>query len=76
MSGTDEPYENLANAIILQAVRDYRTALKALRMNPRNKAAQTEKESVERFFRSQWYQALTTVDGEMLIKKLNEEVMR
>ena len=72
----DEPYERLANAIILQAVRDYRTALKALRMNPRNKAAQTEKESVERFFRSQWYQALTTVDGEMLIKKLNEEVMR
>ncbi|ARP50053.1 hypothetical protein B6259_03680 [Ruminococcaceae bacterium CPB6] len=70
------PYENLANAVILQAVRDYRTALKALRMNPRNKAAQTEKESVERFFRSQWYQALTTVDGEMLIKKLNEEVMR
>lgn len=70
------PHENLANAVILQAVRDYRTALKALRMNPRNKAAQTEKESVERFFRSQWYQALTTVDGEMLIKKLNEEVMR
>ena len=70
------PYENLANAVIMQAVRDYRTALKALRMNPRNKAAQTEKESIERFFRSQWYQALTTVDGEMLIKKLNEEVMR
>lgn len=72
----NDPYENLANAVILQAVRDYRTALKALRMNPRNKAAQTEKESIERFFRSQWYQALTTVDGEMLIKKLNEEVMR
>ncbi|MGI6512119.1 hypothetical protein EDD59_106109 [Muricomes intestini] len=72
----NDPYENLANAVILQAVRDYRTALKALRMNPRNKAAQTEKESIERFFRSQWYQALTTVDGEMLIRKLNEEVMR
>lgn len=71
-----EPYENLANAVILQAVRDYRTALKALRMNPRNKAAQTEKESIERFFRSQWYQALTTVDGKMLIRKLNEEVTR
>jgi hypothetical protein len=71
-----EPYENLANAVILQAVRDYRTTLKALRMNPRSKAAQTEKESIERFFRSQWYQALTTVDGEMLIRKLNEEVMR
>ena len=51
----NDPYENLANAVILQAVRDYRTALRALRMNPRNKAAQTEKESIERFFRSQWY---------------------
>lgn len=70
----DEPYERMANVIILQAVRDYRTALKALRMNPRNKAAQSDKDEIERFFRSQWYQALTTVDGEMLIRKLNEEV--
>lgn len=68
----DEPYERLANAIILQAVRDYRTALKALRMNPRNKATQSDRDEIERFFRSQWYQALTTVDGEMLIRKLNE----
>jgi hypothetical protein len=68
------PYENLANAVILQAVHDYRTALKALRMNPQNKAAKSDKDEIERFFRSQWYQALTTVDGEMLIRKLNEEV--
>lgn len=43
-------------------------------MNPRNKAAQSDKDEIERFFRSQWYQALTAVDGEMLIRKLNEEV--
>lgn len=67
-------YENLANAIILQAVKDYRLALKCLEMNPNNRDAQSDKEEVERFFRSQWYSALTSVDGEMLIRSLQEEV--
>ena len=30
-------YENLANAIILQAVKDYRMALKCLKRNPKNR---------------------------------------
>lgn len=68
------PYENLANAIILQAVKDYRAAKKKLKRNPRNTLAQSEIESIERFFRSDWYAALTDVDGRMLIRKLREEV--
>ena len=67
-------YENLANAIILLAVKDYRTALKRLDRNPNNRSAQHDKAEVERFFRSQWYSALTSVDGEMLIRSLQEEV--
>ena len=67
-------YENLANAIILQAVRDYRTALKCLKANPRNKATYADKDEVERFFRSDWFSVLTSVDGEMLIRSLQEEV--
>ena len=67
-------YENLANAIILQAVKDYRMALKCLAMNPNNRNAQSDKAEVERFFRLQWYSALTSVDGEMLICSLQEEV--
>ena len=35
-----DPYEKLANAIIIQAARDYRTALRKLRRNPRNHLAQ------------------------------------
>ena len=42
-------YENLANAIILQAVRDYRMALKSLRANPRTRSAQADKEENESF---------------------------
>lgn len=67
-------YEDLANAIILQAAKDYRAARCKLKKNPNNHTAQTEIDSVERFFRSKWYRCLTEIDGEMLIKKLKEEV--
>ena len=67
-------YENLANAIILQAVKDYRMVLKSLKSNSRNRTVQTDKAEIERFFRSQWYSALTSVDGEMLIRSLQKEV--
>lgn len=66
-------YEKLANAIILQAVKDYRDALKTLWRNPNNVSANAVKSEVERFFRSGWYTVLTSVDGEMLIRKLQDE---
>ncbi len=70
------PYEKLANAIIIQAAKDYRTALRKLRRNPRNHLAKAEADSVERFFRSDWYKCLTSVDGEMVLRKLREEDSR
>ena len=47
-------YEKLANAIILQAVKDYRDALKTLWRNPNKVSANAVKSEVERFFRSSW----------------------
>ena len=67
-------YEKLANGIILLAVKDYRSALKKLKRNPKNAAANDTVHEVERFLRSDWYKTLTSVDGEMLIRKLREEV--
>lgn len=67
-------YENLANAIILQAVKDYRMALKSLKANRRNRTAMADKDEIERFFRSDWFSVLTSVDGEMLIRSLQMEV--
>lgn len=56
------PYENLANAIILQAAKDYR---------------QTDDEQqlkeIERFFRSDWFGVLSKVDPEILMKELRKE---
>lgn len=68
-----EAYENLANAIILQAVKDYRRALRLLSKNPQSCSAAAAAKEMERFFRSDWYATLTSVDGEMLIRKLREE---
>ena len=68
-----DPYENLANAIVLQAVKDYRDALKRLKKKPGNQAAMSDAMECVRFFRSGWYKTLTSVDGEYLIQKLREE---
>lgn len=70
----EDPYERLANAIVLQAVTDYRVALKKIKANPRNKDAINEALQIEKFFRSGWYNVLTSVDGEYLIKRLQEEI--
>lgn len=69
-----DPYENLANAIILQAVKDYRVARKKLKRNPKNKDAKLMVEDCERFFCSDWFGQLTSVNGKMLLKKLQEEL--
>lgn len=70
----EDPYERLANAIILQAVTDYKIALKKIRKNPGNRDAIDEALRIERFFRSGWYSQLTSVDGEYLIRRLREEI--
>lgn len=67
-------YERLANAIVLQAAKDYRSALRKINKNPVNGTAGLEVLECERFFRSKWYSVLTSVDGEYLMKRLREEV--
>ena len=57
-----DPYENLAQAIILQAVKDYRLT-----------DDEYELAEIERFFRSGWFGVLSKVDPEYLIKKLRKE---
>ena len=56
------PYEELANAIVLQAVKDYRLT-----------DDEAELAEIERFFRSGWFGVLPKVDPEYLIRKLRKE---
>ena len=69
-----DPYENLANAIVAQAARDYLAALKKLKKNPGNRTAMDDAMRLEKFFRSGWYGVLTSVDPDYLIRKLREKV--
>ena len=71
---TEDPYERLANAIILQAVTDYRVVLKRIKRSPKDRETIDEAMGVESFFRSGWYSQLTAVDGEYLIRRLQNEV--
>lgn len=66
-------WESLANAIILQAVKDYREARKKHRKRPKNEDAKLMIADCEAFFRSDWFKALTEFDGEMLLRKLQEK---
>lgn len=72
-SGTD-PYEALANAVVLQAVRDYRTAVKKIKRNRRNADAGQIKKECERFFLSDHFNTFTEMDGRELLRKLEREV--
>ena len=56
------PYEELANAIVLQAVKDYRLT-----------DDEAELAEIERFFRSGWFGVLSKVDPEYLIRNLRTE---
>ena len=71
-----EPYESLANTIITTAAKDYMVALKILKKSPANVTAKCTVDECERFFRSSWYAALTSVDSEFLIRRLREEVLK
>lgn len=64
------PYEGLANAIIEQAAKDYHKALRYHFAHPERVSYKREVESIGRFFRSGWYQELTNVSGEYIIRRL------
>ena len=70
----EDPYERLANAVVLQAVSDYRVALKKIKAHPKDREAISEALEIEKFFRSGWYSILTDVDGEYLIRRLQDEI--
>lgn len=69
-----DPYEELANAVILLAVKDWRMAASTLKRKPDNAWAWQTKRECVRFFRSRWFKHLTRLDGDLLLKKLEEEV--
>ena len=69
-------YSDLANAVVEQAVKDYRAAAHDLRVIPNDQRSIRTIRSVERFFHSHWYEQLTNIDPEYLLNKLKGEMTR
>lgn len=72
----NDPYEELAIAIVKQAAVDYMAALRKMKHGRSNKSAAREAADIERFFHSESYARLTSVDPDDLIQKLREKVGR
>lgn len=68
-----DPYEELANAIILQAVKEYKKILKTMKICVIDSSLRYRKCEIEKFFCSRWFKELTDADGEFIITRLKEE---
>lgn len=67
-------YQKLANAIIVQAAKDFRAAYKRLKRFPENRSVQSEVQSLTKFFCSQYFELLTDVDGPSLLHRMMREI--
>ena len=74
MDLTIDNWEKLANRIVLTAAQDFRQEYKRYLRNPKSRDAANEIAKLVRFFTSDYYKALTSVDGEFLVKELKKEV--
>lgn len=72
-AATDACWENLANAIIVQAVDDYLAAHRVLKDDPDNLQAKATKRDVLSFLKSDWYETLTNVDASVIVGHLENK---
>ena len=70
----DENYQKLANAIILQAVKDFRPAYRRLKKHPNDRRAQDTVREITQFFCSDYFRALTDLDGPALLNRIIREM--
>ena len=66
-------FQELGNAIIEQAAKDYRAAQRKLHRDPDNYSAHKAILEIEQFFRSDWFAVLSEADGEAILNLLKEE---
>ena len=70
------PYQELANAVIENAVKDYKQSLKYHFKHPNRKEYCDSVSELELFFRSEWFCALTDLDGEYLLIRIRSMVLK
>ena len=68
--------EDLANAIVFSAVRDYQKALCELNSNPFDKKATKLLAECKEFFLSDWCKMLTKLDGDVLMERAEKQICK
>lgn len=72
--GIDRAYEDLAHAIIISGVKEYKRALIRQKRHPKSTSAQRAVRVGEEFLYSPWFEMLTNVHPDYLVRKLKELV--
>lgn len=70
---SDELAQEIAFAIIRQAARDYRSALKRQRRHPDSITNNRMIDDCERFFRSRWFGLMTPCDPDLFLERLRKD---
>jgi hypothetical protein len=76
----NDPWQNLAAAIVAQACRDYVKSYKIVLKEKNCPSGQLSNyhrgnlKSIEHFFHSDWYAMLTDIDPDHLIRQLRSEI--
>lgn len=69
---TDEGVDLLRNAIVIQAAKDYQRSFEV-----RTGACDLfDREEIEKFFRSEWYEQLTDVNSEYIMNEIKRMVKK
>lgn len=69
----DNNYKQLMAAIVVRAVKDYRKILRKTKLTDKDKAKKLE---LEQFFKSDWGEMLSGLDGDFCIKRIEESVVK
>jgi hypothetical protein len=71
---SDEGYHALAQAIILQAIKDFKPAYLRLKHRPDDKTATARVKEITQFFCSDYFCLLSDADGPTLLKRLMKKI--
>ena len=71
---SDNPVQDLLNAVVVRAAEDYREAQVKYLMKPSNYYARKMAKECREFFLSPEFSAYTTVEGAFILQKLDQEL--
>lgn len=67
-------YQSLAENVVLQAVKDYTNAYRAVLRDPNNKEAAKMMQECEDFIESRWFRMLCDLDPEELLYNIDQNL--